>query len=256
MLNRRFSSIMDDGSTIAGSVETSVGPTSTVRANTNDDHEMLAELARLRARLGFAQDAPRRVIAQRYEVEEVVGRGAMGSVYRARDTKLPRHVALKVVRPRPFSDPTALRQRLAREAELLARVQHPNVVTIYDVEDHLGELCLTMQYVAGRTLRAWQRESKPDMDALLDAYLQAARGLAAAHAVGVVHRDFKPENVLIGPNGAVHVVDFGIAGALRGCDSTARSRVLGSVKAASAHSGVGCSGTIARLLPLRASSPE
>ncbi len=227
MLTVRFNPPMDDGSTITGTAISRVGSPTTVQVATDADHEAQDELARLRASLGFIEEAPRRVIADRYAVEEMIGRGAMGSVYRAKDNKLPRFVALKLVRTRPLSDPVALRHRLAREAEMLARVEHPNVVTIYDVGEHLGDPYLAMQYVAGRTLRGWQTERARDVDALLDAYLQAARGLAAAHAVGVVHRDFKPENVLVGPTGVVHVVDFGIANAVRNSELDSHSTSSG-----------------------------
>jgi tRNA A-37 threonylcarbamoyl transferase component Bud32 len=142
----------------------------------------------------------------RYALVERIGAGATGVVYRAIDPKLERHVALKLVR-----DETAeSRTRLEYEAQLAARLQHPNVVTIYDT-GAVGEVVfVSMEYVDGTTLAEWMR-TPHDVRAVLDVFSQAARGLAAAHRAGLVHRDFKPSNVLVGTDGRVRLADFGLA---------------------------------------------
>lgn len=152
----------------------------------------------------FGRSQP--VIVGRYEVLERIGRGGMGTVYRARDPELSRTIALKLIRP----DRQASQWRMLNEARALARLSHPNVVTVHEVGMHDDRVFLAMEYVEGQTLREWL-ESSRRQDDLLSVLAQAARGLAAAHAAGLVHRDFKPENVLIGVDGRVRVVDFGVA---------------------------------------------
>ncbi|MEM6295406.1 MAG: serine/threonine-protein kinase [Myxococcota bacterium] len=144
----------------------------------------------------------------RYVVLQEVGQGGMGRVLRAYDPRLQREVALKVLRPNALSDEAS--SRLAAEARAMAQVAHPNVVPIYDVDVEDGQIILVMQYVAGTTLRAWIR-GEPSWRDVVDRYVLAGRGLAAAHAVGLLHRDFKPANVLLAEDGAVKVTDFGLA---------------------------------------------
>jgi serine/threonine protein kinase len=141
-----------------------------------------------------------------------IGFGAMGVVYEALDPLLARTVALKVLR----GDGAAgvgdeLYARLLREAKALARLAHPNVVAVYDVGRAAGRLFLAMEFVEGATLDEWTRREMRPWQAIVDLYLQAGRGLAAAHDAGVVHRDFKPANVLVGADGRVCVSDFGLA---------------------------------------------
>ncbi|QSQ19819.1 tetratricopeptide repeat protein [Pyxidicoccus parkwayensis] len=145
----------------------------------------------------------------RYVVRERLGAGAMGVVYAADDPELGRQVALKVLRPegRQRED---LQQRLLREAQALARLSHTNVVTLYDVGTFGDGIFLAMELVEGTTLAEWMKEPRPWKE-VLRVFLEAGRGLAAAHAAGLVHRDFKPANTLLGRNGRVCVTDFGIA---------------------------------------------
>ena len=148
----------------------------------------------------------------RYVVTGPLGAGAMGVVYAADDPELGRRVALKMLRPEGRQQ-DELRQRLLREAQALARLAHPNVVTLYDVGTHGEAVFLAMELVEGSTLAEWMREPRPWRE-VLRVFLEAGKGLAAAHAAGLVHRDFKPANTLLGRHGRVCVTDFGIAGQL------------------------------------------
>ena len=133
----------------------------------------------------------------RYAVLSKLGQGGMGAVYTAYDEELDRRVALKLVRE-PSGVDTLGHARMQREAQAMARLSHPNVVQIYDVGSHEGQIFIAMEFVRGSTLRAWQERHDPATPAgrraILDMYIQAGRGLAAAHRAGMVHRDFKPKS--------------------------------------------------------------
>ena len=146
----------------------------------------------------------------RYVVARRLGAGGMGAVYVARDPELDRQVALKLLHPRLRSSDAA-QSRLRREARAMARLAHGNIVAVYDVGGFRDGLFLAMELIEGRTLRAWCAEPGRSWRDVLRAYLDAGRGLEAAHAAGIVHRDFKPENVLVATGGRVAVTDFGIA---------------------------------------------
>ena len=145
----------------------------------------------------------------RYVILRELGRGGMGVVYAAYDTVLDRKVALKLLRDRVGG--VEGHERMLREARALARLSHPNVVGIYEVGEVGQRVFLTMEMVDGISLRAWLRAQPRGQAEILAAFLQAAEGLAAAHAAGLVHRDFKPDNVLVGDDGRVRVMDFGLA---------------------------------------------
>jgi len=130
----------------------------------------------------------------------------MGVVHLAHDDQLDRPVAIKLLRPGRDGDP----RRLLREARSMARLSHPNIAAVHDVGTHAGAVYVAMEYVEGSTLREWMPRSHP-WDERVRVLLQAARGLAAAHASGIVHRDFKPDNVIVGADGRVRVLDFGLA---------------------------------------------
>lgn len=167
------------------------------------------DAARARAEQAlFAVAAPARV--GRYVVIDTAGAGGMGIVYRAYDPQLDRRVALKVVQAKGLALEGA-RERLLGEARALAQLAHPNVVPVHDVVMIDDDLVVVMEFVDGVTLDAWARERPRTPAEVLATYAQAARGLAAAHDVGVIHRDFKPGNALIGKDGRVRVVDFGLA---------------------------------------------
>ena len=158
--------------------------------------------ARRRAAVG------RRTIG-RFEVSEKLGEGGMGVVYAAHDPQLDRPVAIKLV----LVDEVGVhaRARLLREAQAMAKVAHPNVVPIYEVGELGDELFVAMELVTGETLTSWQRRAARPWREALPMYVAAGRGLAAAHACGIVHRDFKPDNVLVGADGRPRVLDFGLA---------------------------------------------
>jgi predicted Ser/Thr protein kinase len=145
----------------------------------------------------------------RYRLERELGVGAMGVVHAAFDPDLHRRIALKVLRGANVA-PNA-RERLLREARAMARLTHPNVVTVYEVGTANGRDFVAMELVSGETLAEWLRATRRPLAAILDAFLAAGRGLAAAHAAGIVHRDFKPHNVLRSQGGRIAVTDFGLA---------------------------------------------
>jgi predicted Ser/Thr protein kinase len=147
----------------------------------------------------------------RYLIEERLGAGGMGVVYAARDSKLQRRVAVKLLRP--GTDPTRghARKRLLREARTLARLSHPNVVAVFDVGEHGDHLFVAMELVEGGSLNAWLRRARRTPDEIIVRLLEAARGVAAAHQAGVIHRDIKPDNILVGPDGRARVTDFGLS---------------------------------------------
>ncbi len=148
-------------------------------------------------------------IIGRYRITRVLGKGGMGIVYAAHDPELDRAVALKVLLTRE----PAQQERLLREARSMARLTHPNVVSVYDAGATAdGRVFVAMELVLGRTLRSvLDAEPGAPFRATLRMFLAAGRGLAAAHAIGIVHRDFKPDNVLVGDDGRVLVTDFGLA---------------------------------------------
>jgi serine/threonine protein kinase len=142
---------------------------------------------------------------ERYTVLEMLGRGGMGEVYAVYDSKLDRKAALKVLR-RANED---YELRLRGEAQAMARLSHPNVVAVFDTGSVDGRVFVAMEFVQGQTLGAWQRAKVRPLAEILRMYFDAGRGLAAAHAAGLVHRDFKPDNVLVSAGGAVKVSDLG-----------------------------------------------
>jgi hypothetical protein len=153
----------------------------------------------------------------RYVVEGRLGAGAMGVVYAAYDPELDRRIALKVLRGDAAADTpdgaAPLDERLLREAQVMAQLAHPNVVTVHDVGRVGSRVFLAMELVDGETLRQWLRARRSRTE-VLATFVAAGRGLAAQHRAGLVHRDFKPENVLVGRDGRVRVTDFGLAHAI------------------------------------------
>jgi tRNA A-37 threonylcarbamoyl transferase component Bud32/uncharacterized RDD family membrane protein YckC len=151
-----------------------------------------------------------------YEIQDQLGSGAMGTVYRAHDEALDRWVAVKVLRAR-LAEEAAIVERFVREARAAARVNHPNLTHIYFVGAESGLQYFAMEYVPGTTLEQEVAFHGPmPIAKFVDVIVQAARGLAAAHGAGVVHRDVKPSNLMLLPDGTVKVTDFGLAKSLDG----------------------------------------
>ncbi len=154
----------------------------------------------------------------RFVVLSRVGAGGMGVVYAAYDPELNRKLALKLLRPDRGGDRAQgeVEARLRREAQAMAKLAHPNVATVYDVGAHEGRVFVAMEFVEGATLARWLEQKQRPRAQVLEAFRAVGRGLAAAHAAGLVHRDVKPQNVLCGDDGRVRVVDFGLARAAAG----------------------------------------
>ncbi|MCA9695702.1 MAG: serine/threonine protein kinase, partial [Myxococcales bacterium] len=145
----------------------------------------------------------------RYRVLRRLGAGGMGVVYAAYDTELDRKIAVKLVRPE--ASEVGREARLLREARAMARLSHANVIQVYDVGTLGDQVFVAMEFVDGQTLIAWLGARRRRLRAILSVFRQAAAGLSAAHEVGLVHRDFKPENVMVTRDGRVLVLDFGLA---------------------------------------------
>ncbi|HEY3806765.1 MAG TPA: serine/threonine-protein kinase [Kofleriaceae bacterium] len=181
---------------------------------------------------GETAAAPQRYIG-RYQILELLGEGGMGSVYVAHDPQLDRDVALKLVRSDHRTRPE-MDARLAREARAMARVRHPNVIAVYDSGEVDEGVYIAMELVEGETLKRWLAREDRSWQDVVRMFVQAGRGLAAAHAAGIVHRDFKPENVLIDVAGRVAVGDFGVA-TMPDADELAQTLESSGPQATDAH---------------------
>jgi eukaryotic-like serine/threonine-protein kinase len=167
-------------------------------------------------------------IAGRYEVEELVGHGGMSSVYKARDALLERHVALKVLHEQYSSDEDFV-ERFKREARSVAQLQHPNIVTVIDRGEENGRQFIVFEYIEGENLKEHVvRQGRLDVREALEIADEVARGLAFAHGQGLIHRDVKPQNVLLNGDGRAKVTDFGIARTLDVDGMTQTGTVLGT----------------------------
>jgi tetratricopeptide (TPR) repeat protein/predicted Ser/Thr protein kinase len=149
---------------------------------------------------------------ERYILLKPLGQGGMGVVYAAYDPDLDRKVALKLLRPdKRTPDGNTERAWILREAQAMARISHPNVISVYDTGTFGSQVFVAMEFILGRTLSTWIRKEKHTWQEILRVFKEAGQGLKAAHKAGLVHRDFKPSNVLIGNDGRVCVLDFGLA---------------------------------------------
>jgi serine/threonine protein kinase len=164
----------------------------------------------------MADELPKTIA--RFEVRSLVGIGGSAVIYSAWDAEQQRPVAIKLLRHDRSFRPDS-QARFLREAKSIARLDHPNVVRIYEVGTHEGRVFLALEYVEGRTLREWVVQDQPSVEDIIRRYLDAGRALEAAHQAGVMHRDFKPDNVLLGDDGRVRVLDFGLARSTRNTDS-------------------------------------
>ncbi|GAA5524898.1 serine/threonine-protein kinase PknD [Microbulbifer aestuariivivens] len=174
----------------------------------------------------------------RYKVTARLGAGGMGVVYLATDEHLARQVAIKCLRENPTSSNAS--QRIRQEAQLLAQLNHPNIVQIYDVVEHGDDLALVMEYVHGSTLGQWQRECSPTIRQCLALLKQICHGLSRAHGAGIIHRDLKADNILVDENSTVKITDFGIAKHWRQhSDLTREQHIAGSWSAMSPEQALG-----------------
>ena len=176
-----------------------------------------------------------------YELEELIGKGGMGEVYRAHDSRLNRRVALKVLAPEFSTDADRL-ARFTQEARTTALLNHPNVIAVYDVGTHLGMPFVVSELLEGETLRSRITGARLPLRTALVYGLELARGLVAAHGLGIVHRDLKPENIFITRDDRVKILDFGLA--------TCREAALACASPeSSTSSGRGLVGTIGYAAP-------
>src|SRR3977135_2828135 len=153
-----------------------------------------------------------------YRIIKKLGVGGMGEVYLALDTKLDRKVAIKVLQPDSLADEN-LKKRLLKEAQAVARLDHPNICAVYDVNEADSFTFIVMQYIEGETIAEKIVRQPLEVSTVLTIAVQAAEGLAEAHTHGIVHRDLKPQNVMITPRGQLKILDFGLAKQMSSSDS-------------------------------------
>ncbi|HEX4460703.1 MAG TPA: tetratricopeptide repeat protein [Polyangia bacterium] len=173
----------------------------------------------------------RGAVVDRYLIVDKLGQGGMGVVYKAFDPELGRPIALKLLNTHSDID-DILRGRLLREAQALARVSHPNVIAVHDVGTFDNDVFIAMEFVDGPSLRRWLTSEARSQAEILAVFLAAGEGLSAAHRAGLVHRDFKPDNVIIGRDGRVRVLDFGLARTAIGEEEAAQSAAAAAAAAA------------------------
>ncbi|TML30687.1 MAG: serine/threonine protein kinase, partial [Actinobacteria bacterium] len=167
-------------------------------------------------------------IAGRYEVEELVGHGGMSSVYKAHDSLLERHVALKILHEQYNADDDFV-ERFKREARSVVQLQHPNIVTVIDRGDEDGRQFIVFEYIEGENLKEHVvRKGRLDVREALEIAVEVARGLAFAHEQGLIHRDVKPQNILLNGDRRAKVTDFGIARTVDVDGMTQTGTVLGT----------------------------
>ena len=175
------------------------------------EQSLAAKLSRARAQARLFGGRAPAVVVGRFELLEPLGAGGMGTVYAARDRELDREVALKFLHARVGVSPSELRRLLRREAQALAAISHPNVVEVHTIEEVDEHVFVAMERVRGRTLRAWLKEARPEPEQIVEAFAAMADALDAAHRAGIVHGDFKPENVIVADDGRARILDFGLA---------------------------------------------
>ncbi len=168
------------------------------------------------------------VIADKYEICQKIGKGGMGIVYKAKDTKLDRSVALKFLSSYLTRDADA-KQRFIQEAQAAAALNHPNICTIYEVDEANDQIFISMEYIEGQTLKEKLLSGLLDIDESVDIAIQVAQGLDKAHKKGIIHRDIKPANVIINYDGLAKITDFGLAKLTGGVDLTKTSTFMGTV---------------------------
>src|SRR5438128_2274757 len=173
---------------------------------------------------------PGTVLGQRYMIMQLLGEGGMGAVYKAKDRELNRMVALKVIRP-DLARNESIIQRFKQELILAHQVTHKNVIRIYDLGEAEGLKFITMEYIEGEDLRALiQEKKKLQPEEAVEIMQQVCRALEAAHAVGVIHRDLKPQNIMRDASGRILVMDFGLARTVEGDGMTQTGAMVGTME--------------------------
>ncbi|MEM6994543.1 MAG: serine/threonine-protein kinase, partial [Myxococcota bacterium] len=194
---------------LAGAVTVPIAP-DPIDASPGDLGMLQTEASEPRTRASGDAALSRGQQIGRYVVVDQLGAGGMGVVYRAFDPDLDRSVALKLVAVDSY-DAADERSRLLREAQAMARLSHPNVIPVFDVGVEAKAVFVAMELVDGTTLTRWLAKTKPGWASIVAHFVEAGRGLSAAHAGGLIHRDFKPDNVMVGNDDRVRVLDFGLA---------------------------------------------
>jgi serine/threonine-protein kinase len=169
-----------------------------------------------------------KTIAGKYKIIEEIGRGGMGVVYKAEDTRLKRAVALKFLPPELTQDEEA-KQRFIQEAQAAAALDHPNICTVYEVDEADGQTFIAMSFIDGQSLKEKLEAGPLDIDEAKDIAIQVAEGLKEAHEKGIVHRDIKPANIMLTDKGRARITDFGLAKLSGGADLTKASTIMGTV---------------------------
>src|SRR5437016_8445278 len=181
-----------------------------------------------------------------YEVIDLIGRGGMGDVYRARDARLNRPVAIKFVSSEHLNE--SLRRRFQQEARTASSLNHPHILTVHEAGEFEGRQYLVTEFVDGGTLREWMQTVKPDWRKCVELLTGVADGLACAHEAGILHRDIKPDNILVSKSGYAKLADFGLAKLAQ----PSQADLSGELTAGRTRPGI-ISGTIAYMSPEQAS---
>jgi serine/threonine protein kinase len=174
----------------------------------------------------------------RYHVERLLGMGGMGVVYAGYDPELQRKVAIKLLQPDSKLTVGTVRGRLMREAQAMARLSHPNVINVFEVGTFGEQVFVVMELIDGTTLAGWLREKQRTWREIVSAFLAAGSGLEAAHRAGIIHRDFKPDNVLVGKDGRICVTDFGLARRIEAEEEAAGPSPVSPIDATVTRSGL------------------
>ena len=169
-----------------------------------------------------------KTIARKYKILAELGRGGMGVVYKAKDNRLNRTVALKFL-PAELTQDKEARKRFIQEAQAAAALEHPNICTVYEVDESVGQIFISMSYIEGQSLKDKVKGGPMDVEEAKNIVLQVAEGLGEAHKKGIIHRDIKPANIMLTKKGQAKITDFGLAKLSWRTDLTKPSTIMGTV---------------------------
>jgi serine/threonine protein kinase/Tol biopolymer transport system component len=199
------------------------------------------------------------IVAGKYQIDELMGRGGMGVVYKAEDTKLRRVVALKFL-PEDLAHDHQAVERFQREARAASALNHPHICTIYDIDEHEGEQLMALEFLEGKTLRQYLLAKRLDIDTIIDLGIQISSGLEAAHTKGIIHRDIKPGNIFVTDSGQAKILDFGLAKLLPERSPKAETKVAAGMPTMTAEEHLtspgAAVGTVAYMSPEQALGQE